>query len=210
MIHAVLFDVDGTLLDTEGYIFGAFDAALASAGLPGAPADVYRQVVGHPLEECYRLLAPGVDEQALCAAHRGWQLRHLEMVKPMPGALDVLARLKADGLRLAAVTNRARPSSLASLGRAGLLSNLDLVISADDVTRQKPDAEPVLVALRALEIPPSRAVMVGDTLVDIAAGRAAGVRTVAVSFGFGGASIAQEADALLHRLGELPRLLAGW
>lgn len=210
-IAAVLFDVDGTLLDTEAYIFGAFDAALASAGLPSAGAGVYREVVGHPLEGCYRRLAPGCDVSALCETHRSWQMLNIHLVKPMPGAHATLEALRRAGMQLAAVTNRSRRSSLASLERAMLLASLDTVVSSEDVARQKPDPEPLRLALDRLGVPPEAAVMVGDTVVDIAAGRAAGMRAIGVSFGFCGPGIATAGpDAVAHALGEVPALVAGW
>lgn len=210
-IAAALFDLDGTLLDSEAYIYGAFSASLASVGAPVAAPAAFREVVGHPLDECYRQLAPGFDTQVLCEAHRQWQTAHLEMVRPMPGSLAVLGTLRRHGTRLAAVTNRSRRSSLTSLDRAGLLSALDEVVSSEDVARQKPDPEPVLLALARLGVVAGQAVMIGDTTVDVLAGRAAGTRTVAVRFGFGRATVASaQPDAIVETLTELPSLLQRW
>lgn len=203
-ISAVLFDVDGTLLDTEAYIFGAFDAALASAGLPPGTHLAYRAVVGLPLEECYRRLAPDHDPEALCEVHRQWQRQHLELVRAFPGARALLERLRARGIRTAAVTNRSVRSSLPSLERAELLSQLDTVVSVEDVRHQKPDPEPVLLALARVGVAPGEAVMVGDTTVDVQAARAAGVRALAVGFGFGAATIAaSRPDAIVHHLADV-------
>ena len=210
-IVAALFDLDGTLLDSEAYIHGAFRAVLAGAGAPAAPPAAPRGVIGHALEECYRQLAPGLDAHALCEAHRQWQSRHLDMVRAMPGAHALLDALRSTGMRLAVVTNRSRRSSIASLDHVDLLARVEEVVSSEDVTRQKPDPEPVRLALARLEVAAACAVMVGDTAVDIAAGRAAGTRTVAVDFGRRHASVAPERpDAIVHALDELRTLFAEW
>jgi pyrophosphatase PpaX len=204
-VAAVLFDVDGTLLDTGDYIFGAFDAALTAEGHGRLDAGAYRAVAGQPLPECYQRLAPGGDVEALCERHRTWQADHLDLVRPMPGARDVLVALGSRGIRLAAVTNRSRRSSDASLERAGLLQALEVVVSAEDVARMKPDPEPVLLALGRLGVTAGRCVMVGDTAADIGAGRAAGLLTIGVTCGFAGDAIR---DARPDRvIAGLPELL---
>lgn len=210
-IVAVLFDVDGTLLDTERYIFGAFDATLRAAGVEPGGRDTYRQVVGYPLDACYRQLAPDVDPAVLCEHHREWQVRHLDLVRPMPGAaalLDVLARR---GIRLGAVTNRSGRSSDASLTRAGLRAALATVVSAEDVTRQKPDPEPVRLAVTRLGVPASGAVMVGDTAVDVLSGRGAGARTIGVTFGFAGRGIRDAGpDATADTFEQVGAVIDAW
>jgi HAD superfamily hydrolase (TIGR01509 family) len=208
-IAAVLFDLDGTLLDTEHYIFGAFEHALVGAGCRPGTFDEYRQVVGLPLEQCYLALAPGAEAGALCEAHRQWQTQHLELVRPMPGAAQVLQRLRAGGIRIAVVTNRSARSSVASLEQGALLPLVDTVVSHEDVARQKPDPEPVRLALARLGVAPAEAVMVGDTAVDVIAGRNAGTHTVAVTFGFAGPRVAETApDGLISHLDQLPGLLS--
>jgi pyrophosphatase PpaX len=203
-VLAVLFDVDGTLLDTCDYIFGAFDAALTALGQGRCDPLVYREVVGQPLAVCYRRLAPLVDAEALAELHRAWQADHLELVRPMPGASTVLGELRRRSLRVAAVTTRSRRSSIASLERAGLLPLIEVVVSAEDVTRHKPDPEPVHLALARLGVKPDAAVMVGDTPADVGAGRAAGVRTIGVTFGFAGPAIGDaRPDVVIEALDEL-------
>jgi pyrophosphatase PpaX len=209
-LHAVLFDLDGTLLDTDAYIRGAFEASLRAAG--GGPLDVaaYRRVIGQPLATCYARLAPGYDVAELCEHHRAWQAEHLDMVHPMPGATGVLSALLDRGVRRAVVTTRSKRSSIASLERSGLLAWLEVVVSGEDVTRHKPDPEPLRLALLQLGVAPEHAVMVGDTPADIDAGRAAGVLTVGVTFGSAGPAIAASApDAVIGHLDDLIPALDG-
>jgi pyrophosphatase PpaX len=208
-LAAILFDLDGTLLDTDVYISGAFNAVLLDAGLGPLDVERYRAVIGQPLADCYRHLAPGLDPVRLCEQHRVWQTRHLDLVKPMSGASELLESLRARGLKVAVVTTRSQRSSTPSLERSGLLSLLDTVVSAEDVSRHKPDPEPLRVALARLGVSPARAAMVGDTSADVDAGRAAGVQVVVgVDFGSVGPAIADtNPDAVLSRLSDLIEVL---
>jgi HAD superfamily hydrolase (TIGR01509 family) len=203
-IAAVLLDLDGTLLDTDAFIRGAFEASLEAAG--AGPLDVasYRRIIGQPLASCYASLAPGVDTAGLCEHHRVWQTEHLDMVQPMDGASELLAALRDLEVRRAVVTTRSARSALPSLERCGLRDLLDEVVCGEDVARHKPDPEPLMLALARVGVEPARAVMVGDTPADIDAGRAAGTLTVGVDFGSFGPAIAEVLpDAVISRLLDL-------
>lgn len=195
-VRAVLFDVDGTLLDTTEFIYGGFDYTLAAHGHPRVERAHYARVMGKPLEVCYGELAPGCDPALLCETHRTWQAGNLHLSTAFPEALHVLRTLQAAGLRLAAITSRSRRTSVQTIERAGLAAYLDLVLSFEDVTAIKPDPAPLLLALERLGVPPAAALMVGDTDADILAGRAAGVRTVGVTYGFHGPDILTHAPDL--------------
>lgn len=207
-IRAVLFDVDGTLLDTTEFIYGGFDHTLAAHGYPVPARSSYAPVVGPPLRQGYELLAPGCDADRLCETHRAWQSANLHVSRPYADAEPVLRALHGAGLRLAAITNRSRITSVDTIARAGLSRYLDLVLSAEDVSNIKPHPEPLLRALTTLGARATEAVMVGDTPVDIEAARAAGVGAVGVSYGFHGPALAgARPDALIHSLRDLPALL---
>ena len=207
-IRAVLFDVDGTLLDTTEFIYGGFDHTLAAYGHAIAERADYARVMGKSLDVCYAELAPGCDPTLLCETHRTWQAGNLHLAAAYPDAAAVLQRLHAAGLRLAAITSRSRRTSVHTIEQAGLAGYLDLILSYEDVTAIKPDPAPLLLALERLGVPPGRAVMVGDTDADILAGRAAGVRTIGVTYGFHGAAIDDaRPDATIDKLAALPALL---
>jgi pyrophosphatase PpaX len=203
-LDAVLFDVDGTLLDTTEFIYGGFDHTLVAHGHARAERAGYARVMGKPLEECYAELAPGCDPALLVETHRTWQAGNLHLSIPYPGAAAILATLREAGLRLAAITSRSRRTSVHTLEQAGLAGYLDLILSFEDVSAIKPDPAPLLLALDRLGVPPAAALMVGDTDADILAGRAAGVRTVGVTYGFHGADIlAHTPDVTIDTLGDL-------
>ena len=203
-LSAILFDLDGTLLDTDAFISGAFDASLKAAGAGALDVAAYRRVIGQPLAACYAYLAPGHDVQALCEHHRVWQTQHLDLVRPMRGAAELLTALRERGVPRAVVTTRSRRSSIPSLDQAGLLSLLDTVVSAEDVSKHKPDPEPLRLAMSRLGVGPTGTVMVGDTPADVNAARAAGVFGVGVDFGSYGPAISDTSpDLVISRLVDL-------
>ena len=207
-LRAVLFDVDGTLLDTTEFIYGGFDHTLAAHGYTANDRAGYARVMGKPLDVCYAELAPGCDSVLLCETHRTWQTDNLHLAAAYPEAVAVLRMLHGAGLRLAAITSRSRRTSVHTVEQAGLADYLDLILSYEDVTAIKPDPAPLLLALERLGVAPPEAVMVGDTDADILAGKAACTRTVGVTYGFHGREVlAAGPDATIDRLGELPALL---
>lgn len=205
---AVLFDVDGTLLDSADYVLGAVEHTLRVHGRTPPPRAEIGTIMGPPLDECYRRLASDLDPSTLCATHRAWQRERMNLTKPFPGAVETVRALRKAGMRCGAVTARSNVSSLGTLEGAGLGGLLDVVISAEDTPRTKPFPDPIFAALDRMKVPAAEAVMVGDTAADIEAGRAAGVRTVGALYGFFGEKLRESRpDFLLNDISELPALL---
>jgi pyrophosphatase PpaX len=181
-MKAVLFDVDGTLLNTHEFIVSAYEHALQSIGKPitRTEAETYLSV-GKNLRGTYMHMVPNEDTELLAARHHEFQLDKFHLIKPYDGARDVLSTLKQAGYKLAAVTNRSRSSAVPSLEQARLNEFFDVRICPEDTVRTKPDPEHIYTALRALERDAEHSWMVGDTYVDIEAARAAGVRSIGIS-----------------------------
>jgi HAD superfamily hydrolase (TIGR01509 family) len=186
---AILFDVDGTLLDSAEFVLGAVEHTLRIHGRVPPLRQQIAATMGPPLVDCYRVLAPGLDPVTLVAAHRAWQRGRMHLVRPFPNTIATLQALRAQSLRCGAVTARSRVSSLGTLEGAGLAGLLEVVVSAEDTPRTKPYPDPVLAALRQLGVAPAAAALVGDTATDIEAGRAAGVTTIGALYGFFGESL---------------------
>ena len=184
-----MFDVDGTLLDTSEFIFQAFEYSLERAGFPKKNREEIARLVGKPLDLCYQVLTGVADVAELSAMHRAFQVEHIELAKAYAGTMETLATLKESGMRIGVVTTRARASTLETLRATGLATYLDHVVAFEDVDNLKPHPEPILKTLSYLNSHPDAAVMVGDTDVDIAAGRNAGTLTVGVTYGFHGLEI---------------------
>jgi pyrophosphatase PpaX len=185
-ISAVLFDIDGTLLDTFEYIYGAFEHTFDVHGIVRLSREQISQLMGRTLEDVYETMAPGHDSVELAETHRQFQEQNVNLAKLFPDTVMVLDALKQRGFKLAAITTRSNRTSLLSLEQNGIAGYLDGVVSLEDVLRHKPDPEPIYMALHDLAVKPTDAMMVGDTRADIMAGKNAGTKTVAALYGFGG------------------------
>lgn len=206
-LTALLLDVDGTLLDTREFIFRAYEAALAGLGLPVPTRAVLARAVGLPLHTIYADFAGTRVEEAV-ELHRSFQEQHLDLARPFPGAADALAAIAGHGIRMAAVTSRSRRTSVRSLELAALDTYLEAVVSAEDASALKPDPAPIRMALDLLGANAENAAMAGDTRHDIEPGRALGMLTIGVTYGFHGDDIlAAEPDVVIRSIDELPRAL---
>jgi pyrophosphatase PpaX len=206
--HTVLLDIDGTLLDTREFILSAFEHTFRSHGGTPPPRDILSARVGLPLEHMYEELTEAATD-VLIETHRSFQEQHLHLVTHFPGVHDALENLRAQGISMAAVTSRSRRTSLATLELAGIEGFFETVVSAEDTPALKPDPAPLRLALARLRAEAPGAVMVGDTAHDVHAGRAAGVHTVAVTYGFQGQAVIETApDAVIHDVRELPLAIA--
>jgi pyrophosphatase PpaX len=179
-----LFDLDGTLLDSVALILASYrHTALAHRG--EAPDDaVWLAGLGTPLRTQLRCLSDDPAEvEAMAQTYREHNLaNHDRMVRPYDGVVEAVRELALHAT-LGLVTSKLRHGALRGLRVAGLEAAFAVVIGADDVDRHKPDPAPVLAAVERLGADPSTTVFVGDSPHDLAAGRAAGVRTAAALWG---------------------------
>lgn len=179
---AVLFDLDGTLIDTIPLISWTFERVFEDFGLSWANGEVMH-TVGLPLREIAARYVPDrVDEfmEKYAAVQR---TRFIELTKAYPGAVEALEIIKSAGCRTGVVTSKRRGPALAGLALTRIDRYIEVVVTADDVTKSKPDPEPVLKALGLLDTRPEHAVYIGDSWYDILAGKGAGVTTVGATWG---------------------------
>ena len=208
-VRVVLFDIDGTLLDTREFILSAMEHALRTHGLPVLARAELASQVGRPLEVIYGEM--GVDAglgAALVESHRSFQGENLHLAAAFPGASETLGTLARAGLTLGAVTSRSRRTSVRTMELAGLAPYFDVIVSAEDAAALKPDPAPLLFALGRLGESHEHAAMVGDTRHDIEAGKALGMFTVGATYGFGGEGIRESGpDVVIGDIRELPGLI---
>jgi pyrophosphatase PpaX len=185
LIRAVLFDLDGTLLDSVPLILDSFVHTLAACGIPHPGDAVLRHGLGIPLRTYFAQWAAGPEQmERMIAVYRDFNLsNHDARVSAFPGVVDMVRRTKAGGRATALVTSKNRSASERGLALVGLSGTMDAIVTCDDVERPKPDRQPVDVALARLAVGAEAAVFVGDSLHDLASGRAAGVRTAAALWG---------------------------
>jgi pyrophosphatase PpaX len=181
---AVLLDLDGTLVDTVPFILASMRHAFADrARCP--TDDEWIAGIGTPLRVQLQAFAEGAgDVEALVARYRAHQREHHDrQTRAYPGALDAVKTLRARGHPIAIVTGKLAEGAQRALRHVGLAPYVDALVGADACARHKPDPEPVLVALERVGRTPAEALFVGDSAVDVAAGNAAGVVTVAATWG---------------------------
>ena len=205
--RTILFDIDGTLLDTTEFIFQAYEHATAALGLTVPTRDWIRHQVGRKLEDVYQEIDAS-READLIELHRSFQETHLELSSPFEGTVATLTKLRRAGMQMAVVTSRSNRTSVKTLEVAGLVRFFPVVISAEDAPLLKPDAAPLRVALERLAQPKDTAIMVGDAVHDVHAAQAFGIPVVAATYGFpGGRVLAARPDAFITDIRDLPSLL---
>jgi phosphoglycolate phosphatase len=179
-IEAVLFDLDGTLVDSEPLIGAALAETLARHGIVFDPTTIGR-VVGPPMSVMIERVAGVTPEVAgeLYEEYLACYLeRHAPRTEPLPGAVALLDALLAAGVPLALVTNKHERSANTVLGYLGWTERFAAVVGADSIAHPKPDAEHAFEAMRRLDARPASTALVGDLDVDMACGSGAGLAQV--------------------------------
>lgn len=207
-IKAILFDLDGTLLDTTEFIYQAFEHALANHKY-----DVSRHLIskhsGKPIHEMYEELTNSHEHtESLIEKHKEFQLNNMHLADIFPGAIDTLKVLREKGYKIGAVTTRFRVSAETTLRQAGMYDLFDVVVCGDDARAFKPDPAPLLLALDTLKEKPEHAVMVGDSYIDVLAGKNTGTKTVRAVYGFNQELIHEpEPDYFLEDIRDILKIL---
>ena len=209
---AVLFDLDGTLIDSIALILGSMRHAFARCEREVPSDDEWLTGVGIPLRTMFqRYAAEDVEIDRLIAAYREHQLaNHDSLVRCYDEVPETLAALERAGHPLAVVTSKGDMLARRGLELVGIAAHFETIVSCDSCTRHKPHPEPVLTALERLGYEPGEAVFVGDSVHDIEAGNAAGVETVAALWGpFSREQLAVAGpDRFIERIGELLQVLS--
>jgi phosphoglycolate phosphatase len=222
VLRAVLFDLDGTLLDTVADITSALNRTLAGRSPGEFTTAQVRDLIGRGVPTLIDRALTRLGSTASLSERASLQQRFHEhyrelhqrdefLTRAYPGAAAGLSALCARGLRIGVVTNKPREAALTLLKRLGLAQWVQVVVGGDSCLERKPHPQPLLLALATLQAAPEEAVMVGDSQVDVQAARAAGLAVVCVPYGYneGADPRLLPCDAFVENLGELPALLAG-
>ncbi len=208
----VLFDLDGTLLDTLEDMTDALNRTMRLHGLPERTPEEVRSFVGNGARRLIELAAEGVDgarfEQILSDYKKDYDENYLIKTAPYPGILELLKTLRQNGVRTGVVSNK--PDSTVQELSEALFQNLaDVSVGEKTGIRRKPAPDTVLAAMEQLGATREDTVYVGDSEVDIATARAAGIPCISVTWGFrdrdvlikaGAETFADSSEALLKLL----------
>ena len=188
MTQAVIFDLDGTLLNTLGDLTAAVNHGLSACGLPARTEAQVRTYVGDGVKELIARACPADADEAtkaaVLAAYLPYYAAHnMDLTAPYAGLLDLLADLRRQGVKIAVVSNKhdAGVQALCAHYFAGLL---DLAVGGGDARPLKPAPDSLLYAIDRLGVDPAAVWYVGDSVQDVLTARAAGVRCAAVTWGF--------------------------
>lgn len=202
-VRAVLFDLDGTLLDTAPDLHAAVCAMLADLGRPALPEEAVRRYVGRGAANLIkRALADSLDAaddspapaEALASFRRHYARENGRRAHYFPGVREGLEAIRAKGLPMGVVTNKPAAFTLPLLEMSALAEFFPLVVSGGDLPRHKPDPMPLTWACGRLGISPAEALFVGDSVNDFLAARAACCRVFLLPYGYNEGGDVRELD----------------
>ncbi|MBN2027360.1 MAG: HAD-IA family hydrolase [Actinobacteria bacterium] len=182
-VRFLFFDLDGTLADTTELILATFRDTFAELGIPPRSDEELLSQIGRPLHLQARDIDEGRAREIFDLYRHLYDVNHDALSREFPDVRESLAGLKERGYRLAVVTSKRSRSANGDLAYYRLAEYFEVVVTADDTARHKPDPEPVLKALELLGAPPGEATFIGDSPYDLRCAHAAGVLAGAVEWG---------------------------
>lgn len=216
-IPTVVFDLDGTLIDSARSIAAALAVLLAEEGLPPVPLPAVTSMIGDGaarlLASAYANLDRPIDDEGVAARLKRYE-RLLEAHAPTPldlypGVAETIDALRRVGCRLGVCSNKPDGATQAAIAALGLADRFDAVVGAQPALARKPAADMLLAVLDRAGGTVATAVMVGDNANDVGTARAAGVPVIAVSYGYPRMPVADlGADRVIDRMDQLPAALA--
>jgi phosphoglycolate phosphatase len=218
-IKAVVVDLDGTLLDTAPDLAYAAELMMAELGRPCPPQDTIATYIGNGVSRLVKRVLTGemdaepdaaLFEKAIAAYQKHYGANVSRRSRPFPGVVDGLDAFKGMGLRIACITNKAAQFTHPLLKDTGLFEYFELILSGDTLPRRKPDPLPLLHACEVFGILPAELLLIGDSLNDTQAARAAGSPVFCVPYGYNrGRPVAElDLDAVVPSLAEAAKMVA--
>lgn len=214
----VVFDLDGTLIDTAPDLVATLNVVFEREGLPPVPYETARNFVGggaramimRGIEADGRAVAPGKLDEMFADFIAHYSDHIAERSRPFPGLVAALDTLSERGHRFAICTNKLERLSLLLLKQLRLADRFEAICGQDTFGIQKPDPEVLRRTIAAAGGTPQRAIMIGDSLTDIKTARAAGIPVIAVDFGYSERPVSEYGpDRVISHFGQLPDQIAG-
>lgn len=195
MIKAVLFDLDGTLLDTNELIYNSFDKTFKDKLGMELKREEIVDFFGRPLGDPFKKHAKEEDVADLVAYYREYnEAIHDTMCFAFDGVKELLTSLKDKKIKMGIVTSKRAELAIRGMKIAGIYDFMDIIITPESTELHKPNPDPALKACSELGIEPNEAIMVGDSHYDIYCGKSAGCKTCAVSYTFIGMDKLKESE----------------
>ena len=196
MITTVLFDFDGTLVNTNDVIIASWQHTYRHFTGKEETLEKITRCFGEPLLLTMEREFPGIDSEVSAEIYRTYQQENADdLVKIFPGIEELLRNLEKAGYRIAIVTSRTRESAERYMGMFGIEKYFENMVSCEDTDIHKPNPEPILCCLKKLGIEKDEAIMVGDSPFDIKCANNAGVKSVLVDWRITGTGADEVKDA---------------
>ena len=182
--QGVLWDMDGTVLDTLEDLWAAVNVSLRRFSLPEASLEAVRAGLGNGAAHLISCVAPEEKRDEVLAFYKPWYDAHCNLkTHPYPGILPLMGALRAGGVRQAIISNKPDPA-VQELAKSYFPGLLDSAVGESETVRRKPNPDAVLAAVRQMGLNVAECVYIGDTEVDLATAKNAGMACIAVSWGF--------------------------
>lgn len=193
-IETLLFDLDGTLINTNELIIASFAHTLEQYADRSYTREEIIEFIGPPLIDSLGKINPDQAEDMM-KTYREYNIaNHEKYVEAYPTVVETIQRLKEAGYKLGIVTTKLHDTAELGLKITGLADYFDVLIGLDDITHAKPHPEPILKAMDVLQANPMTTMMIGDNYHDIEAGHNAGVQTAGVAWSIKGRAILEQYD----------------
>lgn len=202
-IEAVVIDLDGTLLHTAPDLAEASNRMLADLGMPTLPEETVKSYVGNGVTQLIKRVLTGdmhaePDADLFERGRKVYEKHYAEVfslyTRPFPGVVEGLDALRAAGFRLGCITNKVERFTLPLLEKQGLRDYFELVLSGDSLPKMKPDPLPLQHACQHFGITPEKLLLIGDSMNDAEAARAAGCHVFCVPYGYNHGIPAEQLD----------------
>jgi phosphoglycolate phosphatase len=217
LAQTIVFDLDGTLIDTAPDLVDTLNVVFAREGLPPVPYDTARNLIGGGARAMIargiaaegRVFEPAKLEQMFVDFIAHYATNIARRSRPFPGLIDALDALASSGYRFAVCTNKLERLSVLLLEELKIASRFEAICGQDTFGIQKPDPEVLRRTIAAAGGSPQRAIMIGDSATDIRTARAAGIPVIAVDFGYSERPVAEFGpDRIISHFAQLPASVA--
>ncbi|MFZ3138989.1 MAG: HAD-IA family hydrolase [Thermodesulfovibrionales bacterium] len=208
-VKLLIFDLDGTLIDTGRDITNALNYALSSQGFKSLSVEDTIKMIGEGITRLIEKILGherSQERDAVIKKFLDYYSEHLiDYSTVYPYVRETLEQL--DGYKKAVISNKREYLSVKILNKLNLLDFFNMVVGSDTTSEKKPSAIPILHVIEKFKVGPQETIIVGDSNYDIEAGRTAGIKTIAVTYGYREKEYLMNADYIIDRFNDLPAIL---